>query len=84
MEPYGGPHADRFIQAFLVGSGPEIVAWTERNAVMANDDWQVNAYTDAELSNDEGFILAVSTPAGLVGFFAATKAEADRIRESMS
>ncbi len=84
MESYGGPYAGRFVEAFLVGSGSEIVEWTERNVVMANDDWQVDAYTDAELSDGAGFILAVTTPAGLVGFFADTKADTDRIRESMA
>jgi hypothetical protein len=84
MEPYEGPYADRFVQAFQVESGQEITAWTERNPTMANDDWQVEAYTDSGGSNGERFILAVATPAGWVGFFAATRADADRIRESMA
>jgi hypothetical protein len=84
METYTGPHAERFIQAVLVNTGREIESWVEKNPVMANDDWRVEAYTDTGESNGECFILAVSTPAGLVGFFAATKDDADRIHQSMS
>jgi hypothetical protein len=84
MEPYGGPYADRFVQALLVDSGQEIVAWTAHNPVLGNDDWQIDAYTDSALAAGSDFILAVNTPAGMVGFFAASKADADRIRASMS
>ena len=84
MDPYGGPYADRFAQAFLVETEQEITAWIARNPVMANDDWQVEAYSDVGESNGDRFILAIPTPGGLVGFFAATKDDAERIRQAIA
>jgi hypothetical protein len=84
MRPYLGPYADHFVQAILVDTEQEIMAWTTHNPVLGNDDWQIDAYTDSELAPGGDFILAVNTPAGMVGFFAASKADADRIRMSIS
>ena len=84
MDRYLGPYADRFVQAFTVDTGQEITAWTTQNAVMADDHWQVEAYMDTGEPTGDCFILAVPTPAGLVGFFAATRADADHIRESLA
>ena len=84
MDTYEGPYANPFVQAFLVDTGQDIIDWTSRNPVMANDDWRVDAYTNGGESHGECFILAVSTPAGMVGFFAAGNADADSIRASLS
>jgi hypothetical protein len=84
MSPYLGPYADHFVQAILVDTEQEIIAWTTHNPVLGNDDWQIDAYTDSDIASGSDFILAVNTPAGMVGFFAASKADADRIRTSIS
>ncbi|MGH2391203.1 MAG: hypothetical protein ACRDIE_23660 [Chloroflexota bacterium] len=83
MEIYSGQYAGRFAQAFQVDMARDIVTWTERNPIMANDDWRVDAYTDTGEPNGDCFVLAIPTPAGLVGFFAPTGADADRIRRQL-
>ena len=71
----------RFIETIEVSTAHELLAWTETHEYIPAVEWPVDAA--AGTADDDRFILAVPTRAGLVGFFALTEADADRIRASV-
>ncbi len=85
MDRYTGPYADRFVQALHVETGAgDYGVDRAATSVLGNDDWQVRPIPTPERRTGSALILAVSTPAGLVGFFAATEVDAIRIRASIA
>lgn len=83
MDPYTSPYADRFVAAYTVRAAREIFAWTEHHPVTPDAEWPGDAYQNTGDPSEDRFILAVPTPDGLVGFFAESAAEAERIASSV-
>ena len=71
---------NRFVETVEVSTAREIFAWTETHPILAGAEWPMDGYRDTGDPNEGAFILAVPTPAGLVGFFAAEGADAGAIR----
>jgi len=72
---------DRFIETIEVSTARELFAWTETHPTIEGAVWPSSWWVGN--GDDDRFILAVPTPAGMVGFFASTEADADRIRASV-
>ena len=68
---------DRFIETIEVSTAHELLAWTETHPTIEGAVWPSSWWVG---NDDDRFILAVPTRAVLVGFFALTEADADRIR----
>jgi lipoprotein-anchoring transpeptidase ErfK/SrfK len=83
MTPYDSPYAARFVAAYEVATAREIFAWTEAHPITAGAEWPVDVYRHTGDPNEHQFILAVPTPEGLVGFFAPSAEDAERIRASV-
>ena len=77
------PYAARFPRVVEVATARELFAWTETHPILTGAEWPVDVYQNTGDPNEGAFILAVPTPGGLVGFFAADGADADRIRASV-
>ena len=77
------PYAARFPRVVEVSTAHELFAWTETHPIIEWSEWPVDGYQNTGDPNEAAFILAVPTPAGLVGFFAPTEADADKIRASV-
>jgi len=73
--------SSRLVGAYRVRTAHEIFAWTETNTIIPDEEWPCDVIP--ALDNDQHFILAVPTPGGLVGFFAESAEQADRIEESV-
>ena len=74
------PYAARFPRVVEVSTAHELFAWTETHPIIEWSEWPVDVYQNTGDPNEAAFILAVPTPAGMVGFFAPTEADADKIR----
>jgi hypothetical protein len=83
MTPYASPYATRFRTAYQVTTAREIFAWTETHPITVGAEWPVDAYQNTGDPREDAFILAVPTPEGLVGFFAQSAEDAERIRASV-
>ena len=74
------PYAIRFPRVVEVSTAHELFAWTETHPILAGAEWPMDGYQNTGDPNESAFILAVPTPAGLVGFFATEGADAGTIR----
>jgi hypothetical protein len=83
MTPFTSAYAARFVAAYQVTTAREIFAWAETHPITAGAEWPVDAYQNTCDPNEHQFILAVPTGAGLVGFFAHSAEDAERIRASI-
>ena len=71
---------NRFVETVEVSTAHEVFSWTETHPILVGAEWSVDVCQDTGDPNEGAFILAVPTPAGLVGFFATEGADADTIR----
>ena len=71
---------NRFVETVEVSTAHEVFAWTETHPILAGAEWPTDGYRDTGDPNEGSFIIAVPSPAGLVGFFAAEGADAGAIR----
>jgi len=74
----------RFIETIEVSTAHELFAWTETHPTIEGAVWPRSWRVGPGDPGEDRFILAVPTPAGMVGFFAAEGADAAIIRASVN
>lgn len=82
-EQFTSPYASQFAATYHVNTAHDLFSWTETNTITPDAEWPGDVYQNTGDPAEDTFIVAVPTPDGLVGFFAATAEDAERIRQSI-